>query len=107
MYTIQIFRNAFNPEIIEINQYDTVVWRNLNRPKRTFVLESKDKLWEDCILGYGRYFAYAFNETGTFYFSIKGEKGMDSTIIVREQKQVVAGKPPLPEEEPQPRIQPE
>ena len=61
---------------------------NMNRPKRTFVLESKDKLWvwEDCILGYGRYFAYAFNETGTFYFSIKGEKGMYSTIIVREQK---------------------
>jgi len=107
MYTIQISRSAFNPEIIEINQYDTVVWRNLNRPKRTFVLESKDKLWEDYNLAYGRSFAYAFNEIGTFDFSIKGEKGMEGTIIVREQKEVTTGEAPVPEEEPQPQIQQE
>lgn len=104
MHTIQISRSTFNPEIIEINQYDTVVWRNLNRPKRTFVLESKDKLWEDYTLAYGRSFAYVFNEVGTFDFSIKGEKGMEGTVIVREQKEVVAGKSPLPEEESQPQI---
>jgi plastocyanin len=82
IHTIVLIKNAFSPEISEINQYDTVVWRNLNRPKRTFVLASKDKLWKDFSLGYGRSFKYTFNETGTFDFSIKGESGMGGTVLV-------------------------
>ena len=68
MYTIQISRNAFNPEIIEINQYDTVVWRNLNRPKRSFLLVSEEELFGDATLGYGKSFAYTFEKAGTYTF---------------------------------------
>ena len=41
-HTIVLINNSFSPEITEINQYDTVVWRNLNKPKRTFVLVGED-----------------------------------------------------------------
>ena len=90
MRTIQIIRNSLSPETIEINQYDTVVWRNLNRPKGTFVLESKDTLWEDYSLGYGKSFSYTFNETGTFNFSVKDGEVIEGTVVVKERTEVIS-----------------
>jgi len=96
-HTIVLINNSFSPDIAEIHQYDTVVWRNLNRPKRTFVLVGKDDLWEEFSLGYGRSFKYTFNETGTFDFSIKGERGLEGTVLVKSR--VTAGETPLSERE--------
>lgn len=96
-HTIVLINNSFSPEITEINQYDTVVWRNLNRPKRTFVLVGEDDLWEDFSLGYGRSFKYTFNETGTFDFSIKGEGGLKGTVLVKSRE--TTGEAPLSERE--------
>jgi len=93
MHTIVLINNAFSPEITEINQYDTVVWRNLNRPKRTFVLVGEGDLWEDFSLGYGRSFKHTFNETGNFDFSIKGEKGMAGSVAVKESSETAGGVP--------------
>jgi plastocyanin len=104
-HTIVLINNAFDPETAEINQYDTVVWRNLNKPKRSFVLVSEDNLWEDFTLGYGKSFEYTFNKTGTFGFSIEGESGLEGTVVVNESRET-AGVPPL-EEETQPQIQQE
>jgi len=98
MHTIVLINNAFSPETAKINQYDKVVWRNLNRPKRTFVLVSEDNLWEDFNLGYGRSFEYTFNGTGTFGFSIEGEKGMEGTVLVNKSRET-AGETPLSERE--------
>jgi plastocyanin len=91
-HTIVFINSEVSPETTEVNQYDTVIWRNLNKPKRTFVLVSEDKLWEDVSLGYGRIFKYTFNETGTFAFSIEGEKDLKGTVIVGESKET-AGVP--------------
>lgn len=96
-HTFVLINNAFSPDIAEIHQYDTVVWRNLNRPKRTFVLVSNDKLWEDFSLGYGRSYKYTFNETGSFDFSIKGERGLEGTVLVKSRE--TAGGAPLSERE--------
>lgn len=97
MSYIVLTNNAFNPETTEINQYDTVIWRNLNKPKRTFVLVSEDKLWEDFSLGYGRTFEYTFNETGTFAFSVDGEPALKGTVVVGESRETAGA--PLPEKE--------
>lgn len=106
MHNIVLVNNAFSPETIEVNQYDTVVWRNLNRPKRTFVLVSEEDLWEDFSLGYGKSFEYTFTETGTFGFSIEGESGLEGTVMVRESGET-AGEAPVSERETQPQIQQE
>lgn len=96
-YYIILMNNVFSPETTEINQYDTVIWRNLNKPKRTFVLVSEDKLWEDFSLGYGRTFEYTFNETGTFAFSVEGEPNLKGTVVVGESRETAGA--PLPEQE--------
>jgi plastocyanin len=105
MRTIVLINNAFDPETMEINQYDTVVWRNLNKPKRSFVLVSEDNLWEDFTLGYGKSFEYTFNETGNFGFSIQGERGLEGTVAVSESRETTEA--PLSERETQPQIQQE
>lgn len=96
-HTIVLINNEFSPGSTEVNQYDTVVWRNLNRPKRAFVLVSEDNLWEDFTLGYGRSFEYTFNETGTFGFSIEGERDMAGTVVIRESNETAGS--PRPERE--------
>lgn len=82
-HTIVLINDTFNPETAEINQYDTVVWRNLEKPKRTVILESGNGLWEDFNLGYGKSFEYTFNETGTYGFSVKGESDLRGTVVVK------------------------
>lgn len=104
-HSIVLIKNAFSPEITEVNQYDTVVWRNLNRPKRTFVLVSEDDLWEDFSLGYGKSFEYTFNEIGNFDFSIQGERDLTGTVMVRESGETAGT--PSPERETRPQIQQE
>jgi plastocyanin len=96
-HTIVLINNQFTPETTEVNQYDTVIWRNLNKPKRTFVLESNNGLWEDFTLGYGRSFQYTFNETGTFGFGAEGESNLKGTVVVRESRETAGA--PLTEKE--------
>lgn len=97
MHTIVLINNEFSPETTEVNQYDTVVWRNLNKPKRAFVLESKNGLWEDFTLGYGKSFQYTFTETGTFGFNAEGESDLEGTVVVRESRETAGAQ--LPEKE--------
>ncbi len=104
-HTIVLINNTFDPETTKINQYDTVVWRNLNKPKKTYVLVSEDNLWENFTLGYGKSFEYTFNETGTFGFNMEGESGLEGTVVVSESRETV-GTPPSEKETP-PQIQPE
>jgi len=85
-HTIVLINNQFTPETTEVNQYDTVIWRNLNKPKRTFILESKNGLWKDFTLGYGKSFEYTFNETGTFGFNAEGESDLEGTVVVKAGK---------------------
>ncbi|HIH74258.1 MAG TPA: hypothetical protein HA306_03035 [Methanosarcina sp.] len=105
-HNIVLINGAFSPDTTEINQYDTVIWRNLNRPKRSFVLVSEDNLWEDFKLGYGKSFQYTFEETGTFGFSIEGERDMVGTVVVREERET-AERTPASERETRPQVQQE
>lgn len=96
-HIIVLTNNALNPETTEINQYDKVIWRNLNKPKRSFVLVSEDNLWKDFSLGYGKSFEYTFNKTGTFGFIIKDEKDFKGTVVVNKARETAGT--PLPEKE--------
>ncbi len=70
------------PSPFEINRGDTVVWRNVQDPKRLLTLVSEDGLWEDTNLVYGRTLVYTFNESGTYNFSVLGQPRMSGSILV-------------------------
>ncbi|WP_319506798.1 cupredoxin domain-containing protein [uncultured Methanolobus sp.] len=71
------------PEIIEVDAGETVTWRNLQRPKLPVVLVSDDGLWEDQTIYYGKIFSYAFEEPGTYAFSVKDNPAIKGTIVVK------------------------
>ncbi len=83
-YTIRMEYFLVRPEILEINKSDTVVWRNSQQnPARIFTLVSKDGLWENTNLVYGRTLIYTFNESGTYNYSVLGQEArMSGSIVV-------------------------
>ncbi|MCL7410720.1 MAG: hypothetical protein M8350_02760 [Methanosarcinaceae archaeon] len=75
-YIVQI------PKPFEINRGDSVVWRNIQDPKRYLTVVSEDGLWENTTLGYGQTLVYTFNELGTHNFSVIGQPKMSGSIKV-------------------------
>ena len=69
---------------IEINMEDTVVWWNREKTKNPRDIISEDGLWDEPVhLNFMRTFNYTFNETGTYYFSLKyNEVGSRQKITV-------------------------
>jgi plastocyanin len=70
---------------LKINKGGAVAWMNLqDNPKRVLTLVSEDSLFDPTNLVYKRSFAYTFNETGTYNFTIIGQPKMNVSVSVVE-----------------------
>ncbi len=76
---------TLTPESVEVEIGDTVIWNNLQRPKKPIVVVSDDGLWEPQTIYYGKSFTYAFQDTGTYTFFIESTQ-MRGTVFVLEKK---------------------
>ncbi|RXA19905.1 hypothetical protein EQO05_07080 [Methanosarcina sp. MSH10X1] len=84
-YTVRLDNNMASPSSLEIKQGETVAWLNWeDNPKRIFTLVSEEKLFDETNLSYKRPFAYTFNETGEYHFSVIGQPRMNVTVSVVE-----------------------
>lgn len=82
---IRIENHAFKPYgNIEIHMGDTIVWYNNEKYKNPRDLINEDGLWDEPVhLNFRRPFNYTFNETGTYYFSLRyNEVGSRQKITV-------------------------
>jgi len=84
-YLIRLNNNRASASSLEIKKGETVSWINLQEnPKRVFTLVSEQGLFEDANLVYRRPFAYTFNETGQYDFTVVGQPKMNVTVNVVE-----------------------
>jgi plastocyanin len=68
---------------LEIKKGEAVAWINMQEnPKMILTLVSEEKLFENKKLDYRRPFAYTFNETGDYNFSIIGQPRMNVSVNV-------------------------
>ena len=68
--SVLIRGSVFSQETLELKRGEAVIWKNLNRPKRSFLLVSEEELFGDSTLGYGKSFAYTFEKAGTYTFRL-------------------------------------
>jgi len=84
-YTIRLDNYRAYPSSLDIKQGETVAWINYqDSPRRVFTLTSEEDLFEDTGLVYRRSFAYTFNETGAYNFTIIGQPRMNVNITVNK-----------------------
>ncbi len=84
-YPVRLENNRASPSSLDIKRGETVAWLNLeDNPKRAFTLVSEENLFENTNLVYRRAFAYTFNETGDYHFSIVGQPRMNVSVSVAE-----------------------
>jgi len=76
-----IRRSAFYPETLELNRGETLVWKNLNRPRRSFTPVSEEGLFKNQMRGYGRSFSYTFDKAGDYTFKL--EEIPDAELIIK------------------------
>lgn len=81
-YLVRLKDYLLIPSTLEINTGDIVVWRNYEE-STVFVLTSKEGLFENQKIAYGRTFEYTFSEPGTYSFSVEGFPQMQMTITVK------------------------
>ncbi|WP_406655762.1 hypothetical protein V7O62_08210 [Methanolobus sp. ZRKC2] len=80
-FAIRMEYYGFVPSEMEIGQGDIIVWRNQNKQK-VYTLVSDDDLFEEQEMKFGNMFNHAFDEKGTYIFSIKDVPDMTLTITV-------------------------
>ncbi len=84
-YTIRLVNKRANPSNLEIKNGEKVAWINLEEnPKRRLTLVSEQGLFENQSLVYKRAFAYTFNETGDYSFTVVGQPKMGLNVSVAE-----------------------
>ncbi|MHC1754662.1 MAG: hypothetical protein AB9861_04390 [Methanosarcina sp.] len=84
-YTIRLDNYRASSSSLDIKQGETVAWLNYqDSPRRVFTLVSEQELFENTSLVYRRSFAYTFNETGVYNFTVVGQPRMDVNITVNE-----------------------
>ncbi len=84
-YTIRLDNYRAYPSSLDIKEGETVAWINYqDSPRRVFTLTSEEDLFEDASLVYRRSFAYTFNETGAYNFTIIGQPRMNVNITVNK-----------------------
>jgi len=84
-YTIRLDNYRAYPTSLDIKQGETVAWLNYqDSPRRVFTLVSEQGLFENESLVYRRSFAYTFNETGAYNFTVIGQPKMNVGITVSE-----------------------
>ncbi|AKB79263.1 Copper binding protein, plastocyanin/azurin family [Methanosarcina horonobensis HB-1 = JCM 15518] len=84
-YTIRLDNYRAYPSSLDIKEGETVAWINYqDSPRRVFTLVSEQELFENTNLVYRRSFAYTFNESGAYNFTIVGQPRMNVNITVIE-----------------------
>jgi PBP1b-binding outer membrane lipoprotein LpoB len=82
-YLIRLANYRASTSSLQIKKGETVSWMNLQEnPKRAFTLVSQEGLFENVNLVYRRPFAYTFNETGDYNFTVVGQPKMNVSISV-------------------------
>ncbi|HII81248.1 MAG TPA: hypothetical protein HA261_12900 [Methanosarcina sp.] len=84
-YTIRLDKYRASVSSLDIKEGETVAWLNYqDSPRRVFTLVSEQGLFENQSLTYRRSFAYTFNETGEYNFTVIGQPKMNVNITVSE-----------------------
>jgi PBP1b-binding outer membrane lipoprotein LpoB len=82
-HLIRLANYRATPSSLEIKKGETVSWMNFqDNPKRKFTLVSQEGLFEDKTLVYRQPFAYTFNDTGNYNFTVVGQPRMNVSISV-------------------------
>jgi len=82
-YLVRLDNYRAYPTSLDIKQGETVAWMNYqDSPRRIFTLVSEEGLFENENLVYRRSFAYTFNETGAYNFTVVGQPKMNVIITV-------------------------
>ncbi len=74
---------TLQPTSMEIQAGETVVWHNLQRPKKPIVVVSDDGMWEPQTIYYGKVFNYTFDKPGNYTFMLEGTN-ITGTVVVTE-----------------------
>lgn len=84
-YLVRLENYRASASSLEIKEGEAVAWINKQEnPKRLLILVSEENLFENKKLGYRQTFAYTFNETGEYNFSIVGQPRMNVSVNVVE-----------------------
>ena len=82
-YTVRLENYRASPPSLEIKEGEAVAWINMHdNPKRVFTLVSEENLFENTNLVYRRAFAYTFNQTGDYKFTVIGQPKMNVSVSV-------------------------
>jgi hypothetical protein len=82
-YLIRLANYRATPSSLKIRKGETASWMNLqDNPKRKFTLVSQEGLFNDKTLVYRQPFAYTFNETGNYSFTVVGQPRMNVSVSV-------------------------
>ncbi|MDQ1274664.1 MAG: hypothetical protein QG610_236 [Euryarchaeota archaeon] len=85
IYTIRLDNYRASASSLDIKEGETVSWLNYqDSPRRVFTLVSEQGLFDNTSLTYRRSFAYNFNETGTYNFTVVGQPKMNVSVTVNE-----------------------
>jgi plastocyanin len=84
-YLLRLENNKVSSSNLEIKKGETVAWMNVqDTPRRVYTLISEDKLFNNTNLVYRRSFAYTFNETGDYKFTVVNQPRMNVSVSVAE-----------------------
>lgn len=81
--TVEIRNNAFSPQIIAINEGDTIVWKNTDQNNHT-VHNITGVLWDSGNLAPGATFSRKFSAVGRYEYGCGVHASMKGTVIVGE-----------------------
>ncbi len=79
---VEMKDNIFSPQIVAVNQGDTVVWKNVGKMNHTSTDASGALLWDSGSVAPGKTFSRKFTATGTYKYNCSIHKGMSGTVIV-------------------------
>jgi plastocyanin len=83
VYTIRLDNYRASASSLDIKTGETVAWINYqDSPRRVFTLVSEQGLFDNQSLSYRRSFAYTFNETGSYNFTVVGQPRMNVSVTV-------------------------
>lgn len=83
VYTIRLDNYKASASSLDIKEGETVAWLNYqDSPRRVYTLVSEQGLFDNQSLSYRRSFAYIFNETGEYNFTVIGQPKMNVSITV-------------------------
>ena len=74
---------TMQPTSMEVQAGENVTWHNLQRPKKSILVVSKENLWEPQTIYYGKTFTYTFKTAGNYTFMLEGTN-ITGNVLVTE-----------------------